>query len=74
MVCDECEADVPLTMPVHYDTTFMRWSQRECLSCRLGYHAADLFAAQTLRVEGRHNLPGAWPVPCSLMAFERRVP
>lgn len=57
--CDRCLQTGRLLMPVEYDTLFHRYTTHECLSCRLNFDRQGMADYCTLRIEGRHRLPGA---------------
>lgn len=57
--CDGCLETGRLLMPVEYDTQLHRYTMHECLSCRLGFDRREMASHCTMRIEGRHRLPGA---------------
>lgn len=57
--CDGCLQVGRLLMPVEYDTMFHRYVTHECLSCRLNFDRHGMADNYTMRIEGRHRLPGA---------------
>jgi hypothetical protein len=71
--CDHCHKRGRLLMPVKMDCCGNRFNERLCVSCRLSFDRDAARENYVLPIEGRHGIPGASPVPCSLVALQWRA-